>query len=331
VPTERALPFDRRKKVTAQCEREVARRAAASWGVLSTRELLECGLTYSAISRRRARGWLHPLYRGVWAIGHDNPAWEGRLLAAVKACGPGAVLSHRAAAVLWEFLDREDRAPEVTVPGDGPRRVSGLVVHRTKLLDGRDRTHCRGVPVTAPARTICDLAAVSAPHTVRRAMRVAQGRRRASVPQILEAVDRLGPRRGVRTLRQLLAWGPAPINSVLEDVALEFLLRAGFVHPDVNRPLTLDGRRVIPDFRWPEQRLVLEVDGRAWHDNPVARGDDVVRQSLLEAHGERVLRATWHQIVTEGASTARRLLAAGAPLVADRALPSRMRKIGITQ
>ena len=100
-----------RKKLDARCDREVAKRAGEEWGVLSTAELLACGLTYPAISRRAARGRLHRLYRGVWAVGHPSPPYEGRMLAAVKACGPTAVLSHWSAAELWGFIEEEARRP----------------------------------------------------------------------------------------------------------------------------------------------------------------------------------------------------------------------------
>jgi very-short-patch-repair endonuclease len=78
-------------------------------------------------------------------------------------------------------------------------------------------------------------------------------------------------------------------------------------------PLILDGRRVVPDFRWPKQRLVVEADGAAWHDHWLAREDDAERQALLEAHGERVLRVTWEQAVVLPTQTLSRLGAAGAP------------------
>ena len=107
-----------------------------------------------------------------------------------------------------------------------------------------------------------------------------------------------------------------PTRSELEDAALDLLLRGGLAHPDVNRPLTLSGRRVIPDFRWPEQRLVLEADGAAWHDNPLAREDDAQRQAILEAHGERVVRVTWEQVVARPRPTFARVAAAGAPYCA---------------
>lgn len=132
--------------------------------MLATAELLDCGLTYAAISRRQRRGRLHQLHRGVWAVGHDNPPFEGRLLAAVKACGPGAVLSHRSAAQLWGFLEPEgERLPEVTVAAAGGRAIPGIVTHRTAILRRSDVTRHRKVPITSPPRTLLDLAGVARP------------------------------------------------------------------------------------------------------------------------------------------------------------------------
>ena len=81
----------------------------------------------------------------------------------------------------------------------------------------------------------------------------------------------------------------------------------------MNVPMILDGRRVVPDFRWPKQRLVLEADGAAWHDHKLAREDDAERQALLEAHGETVLRVTWDQAIGRPAQTLVRVGRAGAP------------------
>ncbi len=120
-------------------------------------------------------------------------------------------------------------------------------------------------------------------------------------------------RRGTANLRRILATGYTPTRSELEDAVLDLIVSGGLVVPDVNRPLTINGRRVIPDFRWPEQRLVIEADGAEWHDFRVAREDDAERQAILEAHGERVVRVTWDQAVRRQKQTLARLEAAGAP------------------
>jgi hypothetical protein len=211
----------------------------------------------------------------------------------------------------WHLLRWEDRRIDVTVCG-GPRTIPGVAVHRAAALDVRDRRRHDSVPVTSPARTIVDLAAVATPKALRRATREAQGRYLASVPEILAVVGRSGRKRGVRALREILSTGPAPTRSELEDVVLDLLLKTGLPHPDVNQPLWLDGRRVVPDFRWPETKLVVEADGAAWHDNKLAREDDAERQALLEQHGHHVLRVTWDQAVQKPAQTARRVLRAAA-------------------
>jgi hypothetical protein len=263
--------------------------AGEAWGVVSVPELRALGFDRSAIKRRERAGRLIRLYRGVYAVGHVGEARETAWMAAVKACGPGAALSHLDAGELWGFLEPEgDHLPHVTAPAN--RRVPGIRVHRSSL-EPPDVARHRGIPVTTPARTLIDLAAILNERALRHAVRRAQGHRRISLPHMLRTLDRLGARRGTATLRRIIATGPAPTRSVLEDVVLDLFLGAGFEHPDVNKPITVAGHRVIPDFRWPEHRLIVEADGPGWHD----RALDAERQDLLEAHGERVVRVTWEQ------------------------------------
>ncbi|MDQ3609291.1 MAG: endonuclease domain-containing protein [Actinomycetota bacterium] len=276
-------------------------------------ELYACGLSHTAVFDRVQKGHLHPVYRGVYAVGHAKPPLEGCFLAAVKACGPGALLSGHAAAAHWSYIPWDGRDPEVTVTGSTTRSHQGITVHRTRCLDARDRRRHRGIPVTSPARTLLDLAGTRiSDDRLRRAVREALALKRVTTAQLVEILTRLPHRRGARRLAAIVAAG-VPTRSELEDATLDLLLRGGLAHPDVNRPLILSGRCVIPDFRWPEQRLVVEADGAAWHDNPLARADDAERQALLEAHGERVVRLTWAQVIARPRQTLARTRAAGAP------------------
>jgi very-short-patch-repair endonuclease len=299
--------------VACRADVEVARRAAERWGVLSLDELRDCGLSRDAVSVRVRNGRLHPIHRTVYAVGHANVPLEGRFLAAVKACGPGAVLSHFSAAALWGLVRWDDRYAEVTVLGTATREHSGLRVHRTRTLAPQDVSRHEAIPVTSPARTLLDLASAVTYRPLRRAVRQAQALHRVNLGELAEVLGRLGPRRGVRNLARIVATGPAPTRSELEDAVLDLMLRGGLAHPDVNVELVLDGRRVVPDFRWPAERLVVEADGAAWHDHKLAREDDAERQALLEAHGERVMRITWDQAIARPGETLVRLRAAGAP------------------
>jgi predicted transcriptional regulator of viral defense system len=138
----------------------VAVRAGEQWGVLSLEELLECGMSRNAVSVRVRNGRLHPVYRGVYAVGHANLSLEGRFLAAVKACGPGAALSHFAAAALFGLVRWDDRYPEVLVIGTTTRVHPRLRVHRTGVLDAADLIRYERIAVTSPARTLVDLAGI---------------------------------------------------------------------------------------------------------------------------------------------------------------------------
>jgi very-short-patch-repair endonuclease len=313
----RRLSSGSRTRSDFRCDALVAERAAGEWGVLSIAELRDCGLSDWAVQRRVERGWLHRMHMGVYAVGHMALPREGYFLGAVKACGPGAALSHFSAAELQEFLDPENRLPHVVIPAPGTRAHPGIRVHRTACLDPADLTRVAGIPVTTPARTIADLAPLLSDRGLRRLVRRAQGERRVGVQQLMDTLERLGPRRGSRRLRGIIATGPAPTRSELENVVLDLILRGGFEHPDVNKPLVIAGRRVVPDFRWPRERLVVEADGAAWHDNPVAKVEDRERQALLEAHGERVMRVTWDEAIAEPSRTLARLESARAPLASN--------------
>ncbi len=270
-------------------------------------ELTACGLSRDAVCLRARRGHLHRRHRGVYAVGHDNLTLEGRFLAAVKACETGALLSHFAGAAHWEMVEWDGRHPEVTIRDTTPRSHPGIRVHRTLYLDPRDVRRHRGIPVTSPARTLLDLASVVSYGVLRAATSRALSLRLVAIPNVIETLDRLGPREGSANMRRLLASTPAPTRSVLEDVVLRLIDEAGLPRPDVNVPMVVGGRRMIPDFRWPDRRLIVEADGAAWHDNKLARENDGERQALLEADGERVLRVTWTQAIRTPSQVALRV------------------------
>jgi very-short-patch-repair endonuclease len=290
----------------------VAQAAARERGVLHTRELLACGLTLHGISRRAAGGRLHQLYRSVYAVGHANPPREAWLLAAVKACGEGAVLCKRSAGALQRIIDWEQRYPDVLVLGDRAPRHPRINGHRSSYLPREHVTVVDGIPCTTAARTLLDLAGVLPERKLKRAVRQAQFLKLTTLTSLIAVLHGPGPARGRRKLARILATGAAPTQSVLEDVVLDLLLRGGFAHPAVNAPLVLAGRRIVPDFLWPEQRLVIEADG-PHHEDPLERAADLERQRILEAHGYRVIRVTWQQAIAHPAETLRRIAQAGAP------------------
>jgi predicted transcriptional regulator of viral defense system len=297
-------------KGTTHRDVEVARVAAAQHGLIATRQLNACGVDRDAIRLRVARGGLHPVFRGVYAVGHDALTRTAYFTAAVLACGAHAALSHYSAAAHLGLLAwRGDRRPEVIVPGSGGRKIDGINSHRSRL-DPRDVWTREGVRVTTPARTILDIAATKPFKPLRRMVRQALAEQKVNLRQLLEILHRHPRHPGAAKLRAVIADGPAPTRSDLEDLALDLLDSAEIPRPEVNPKLRLDGREIRPDLLFRTQRIVIELDGRRWHHDPLTQRDDADKQAILEAHGYRVLRITWWQIVGHPQQTLRRIRAA---------------------
>lgn len=303
----------------AERDRAVAELAARRHGVVTTAELAARGLNRQAVQVRTRSGRLHRVHRGVFAVGHRALSEHGRFFAAVAACGEGAALSHRSAAKLWGMLDRRPPFVEVVVePGRHPRHRGVRVRERAGLGSSSVRS-VEGIAVTAPAPTLIDLAGVIGPRGLRAAVRGGFGHRLLTVSELTEAMAMASGRRGIRALRRIVADG-IDSRSELED-AVAAVIRAGaFVEPERNRPIVVAGRRFLPDFHWVSAGVILEADGRAWHDHPVARRADRERQELLESHGQSVVRVTWRQAVGDPTALIRRLTAAGVPTTPNRTL-----------
>ena len=154
-------------------ERRLAAIAARQHGVLTSAQLRAAGVAPRAVSRRVADGRLRRLHRGVFLLGPLFGPWTTQM-AAVLACGQGAVLSHRSAAALWGIHRAWLGVPEVTVLEGGSRGGVGVRVYRTTRLDLRETRRREGVPVTAPARTLLDIAALISERDLARALEEAQ-------------------------------------------------------------------------------------------------------------------------------------------------------------
>lgn len=293
-------------------DQRVARFAARQLGRIRFDQLVECGLNDDAVARRVARGQLHRLHHGVYAVGHTGDTREARVMAAVLAGGEGAAASHWTGAWLWGLVRWDGRLIDVTVPGNGARSRAGIRFHRSRSLEPRDVKHCRGIRVTAPARVLLEIAPLLSDGRLKRAVRQTQAEKLATLDEMADVVSRANGHRGVKRLALLVADGPAPTESGDEDIVIDLLLRAGVGPPAVNVPLVVDGTPYRPDMRWPAARLILEVDS-AWHDGRMAQELDADRQADLEAAGERVLRTTAEQATRHPQQLIRRLIAAGAP------------------
>ena len=223
-------------------------------------------------------------------------------MAAVLACGPGAVLSHRSAATLLD-LRRDGRAAvELTSPRQAGRRRSGIHLHRSRTLAPEDITEVNGIPCTTVARTLVDLAEVLDDRGIARIAERAERLFLLDLRAVQGALRRAGPRRRAGRLESLLtdAWRAPPTRSELERRFLELLRAARLPDPEANAWIPFpDGGGAEADFLWRDRRLVIETDGRETHATRTAFERDRLRDQRLAVAGYRVIRFTWRQVVKQ--------------------------------
>lgn len=292
----------------------IAELAERQHGVVALVQLLELGLSERAVRARVAAGRLRRIHRGVYAVGHASLNAHGRWLAAVLACGEGAVLSHRSAAALHGL--RPSAAPriEVTVPRRVPGQRRGIVVRGRSGLAAPDVTDREGIPCTSIARTLLDIAERLDDDAVTKACTRAEQLHIFNGRAIAELLARNPGARGTARLRRVLARLDPRAAWTKEELERRFLLlcrSSGLPAPLINASIPLEGRKFVPDFFWPAQRLIAETDGFETHGTRQAFEDDRRRDQLLDAAGYRTLRFTWRQLRDEPervAATLRRRL-----------------------
>jgi very-short-patch-repair endonuclease len=260
--------------------------AHGAHGVVTRKELLAVGVTRMEIEHRLRTGALIREHPGVYRVGHRAPSTEARYMAAVKACGEGAVLSGLAAAHLQGLVRGAPPEPEVIAPRE--KRIKGIRTRRYRRLDPRDRASWRGIPVTSVARTLVDVASVLSGYELGRACHEAGIRHKTTPADVEEVLARRPRSPGAGKLRRILRGDQRITLSKLEARFLDLLREAGLPVPVTNKPA--GGRRV--DCRWPEQKLTVELDSYTYHASRHAWEADRRREREAYARGDDFRRFT---------------------------------------
>lgn len=274
----------------------MAELAARQWGVVSLAQLRALGIAAGAVEHRVRAGRLHRVHRGIYAVGHGRLGREGRRLAAVLACGPGAVLSHRSAAAHWGLLDTAAALIDVTAPR-GRGGMAAIRLHRSRSLDARDTTKHEGIPITTVARTLLDLAATVQSHRLERALAQAEHLRLYDHRAITAVIARSNGHRGTAALAKATAREPKWTRNDFEARFLRLVRDGGLPEPLANHVLDApDHPGIKVDFCWPSHRLVVEIDGWETHGTRAAFLADRRKDAALQAAGWRVLRFPWDDV-----------------------------------
>jgi hypothetical protein len=272
-------------------EENLARIASRGHGVVTRAQLLRAGVSRREIESRLRSGSLLRAHPGVYRVGHRAPSVEATYLAAVLAGGDGALLNGLAAAHLWGLVKGPVPRPAVITATE--RRIEGVRTQRSRHIDPRDVTVCRGIPVTTVARTLVDVAAELPEDGLARACHEAGVRYGLTPNAVVEVLDRRPRSPGARKLRRITEGEVRVTLSALEARFLKLLRDNGLPFPVTNRPA--GGRRV--DCRWPEHRLTVELDSYRFHNSRYAWEQDRRREREARGRGDDFRRYTYGDVL----------------------------------
>jgi len=276
---------------------EAARIAAGQHGRVSRRQLVDAGIDRGRIQRWLADGRLSAVHRGVYAVGHAAPSPRADLMAAVLACGEGALASHASAAHLFGIIRDPPPEPEVTIPTDAGRHHPGIVIHRDpNLTASMSEATWDGIPVTRLPRVLLDLAPRETPAALTRLCHEAWVHRGTTPRSIEECIARNPRKHGAGKLRR--AMGSDVTLSHLEDEFLALLERHKLPKPRTN----IDFARDKVDCRWPERDLTIELVSFRYHATRHAFEADVARRRRSNH-----IQYTYGDVIERGARTAAEL------------------------
>lgn len=278
-------------------ERRLGRWLAGHHGVVTAHEAMLLGVSSRELGTLVRHGRLRRLHPGVYAdaLRHEHPASVASA-AALAAAGPRAALSHGSPAWVWGMIEEAPARVHLLIPYGRERRLAGVQVHRTR--SPFPRRSQEGLRVTDPIRTLVDLAAQS-PAQVPGAVDRALAGQLLRFSELAATAERGRSRlRGSAVLRaQLTSMGylGAPAPSVLEGRMARLITRSGLPRPEVEHVAGPDGAYRL-DFAYPALKLSIEVDGYAWHHDPVKVARDHGRRNRLRIEGWQVLVYTWTQL-----------------------------------
>jgi very-short-patch-repair endonuclease len=306
----------RERKRELECH--IVALATHQHGVVTQAQLRALGLSSQALYARAANGRLHRVHRGVYALGRPEVPIEGKWMAAVFACGQGALLSHRSAAALHGLIRSARTMVDVTIPRRTGLSRPGIRLHRSTGLVPADRASVKGIPCTSPAWTLLDLARDAPRNVLERACDQAELLRVLDMAAIEELLIRREGQPGTVRLSEVLGTGLVGQDiprSELERRLLALCRAAELPLPEVNVWVPVPGDEIKVDFLWREQHLIVEVDGFETHRTRQAFGRDRRRDRVLAVHGWRVVRFTWEDVTRRPGHVGEvlaRLLGAGA-------------------
>ncbi len=270
--------------------------AARQHGIVSRSALLAVGFSGPRIDRLVAAEWLHPVHAGVYHVGHPHPTRVARHLAATLTAGGLTGVSHRPGVVLRGVVADDGGLIQVTTATGHAGDRDGVRVHESRRLRAAELDRVQGIPTLGLERTLIDVAGSCSPAEFTRVFN-AMDRKQLVDPLLLAGQLRRGRTGSAAVRARLDVYTEAPPSeSELEERFLTTIVQAYGLPMPVPQSSPLPGRALRVDFAWPWARILVEIDGRAWHAIQSTWGEDHQRDLALRLAGWRPLRYTHRQL-----------------------------------
>jgi hypothetical protein len=272
----------------------------SSHGVFSGSTAYQLGVSRDRLGAMQRAGVIARVHPDTYRLIAVRPSNLQRLHAALLWGGPSAAAARRSAGEVYALEGVRTARPEIVVPRGRRMRSRDVVVRRVADLKPSMIRHRNGIRVTGVEATLVALAAVLDDEAFEIACEDARRRRLTSVTALRTYVERFGKQGvpGVAATRRLLdELDPVhPSRSTLEVKTRRLLVAHGCTDFVREFPLTWNGRTRSYDFAFAHQKVILETNGRRWHDDPMDYEDDQEKWSVPGRLGYRVVFATWHKV-----------------------------------
>ncbi len=274
--------------------RAIADVADAQQGQATHAQLEALGATPGAIDYRRRSGLLQVTFARVYAIGHRALPRLWREMGAVLACGDDAFVSRHWAAAAWGVRPPASGDVDITVPDRRSARRAGIRIRRAKRIDPLDVTELEGVPISTPAFALLEIANDLTFEAFERAFDDALIKQVMTPADARDTLERHAGRPGCKRFEELAKpeHGLQITRSWLEQQMKSLVRKGGLPTPALN----LRKGRILPDFEWRDEKVIVETDGYGTHGTRRAFEADRARDARLAAEGWLVLRFTWRQL-----------------------------------
>lgn len=282
---------------------EIVRLARRQHQCFSRSQAGSLGFSAKQMRQRVRTGlWLNP-HRDVFVLAGAPSALSTRSMAATLAL-PGSAVSHATAASLRGDADLAVSLVHLSRLHGNRHRLDGVRLHQSRCLPDHHITTIDGIPATTRSRTAFDLAVRLDDRALGRHIDELVRRKKASIDEIglvFSELARPGRPGSVRMARVLDRRTGVPVDMSELERRFAALCRRARIPSGVPE-FAAPWRALWPshqervDFAYERERVIVELDGRAYHTLLDDFENDRRRDQLAIATGWRPLRFTWAQV-----------------------------------